>query len=51
MGLIRIGNAPCSWGSLEFDGFEGEPIGYQQMFDLHPSSNGGLALALADEEC
>jgi len=27
----RIGNAPCSWGSLEFEGLEGKPIGYQQM--------------------
>ena len=33
MGTIRIGNAPCSWGSLEFEGLAGEPIGYQQMLD------------------
>lgn len=33
MSKIQIGNAPCSWGSLEFDGLEGEAIGYQQMLD------------------
>jgi len=30
---IRIANAPCSWGALEFDGLAGEPIGYAQMLD------------------
>ncbi len=30
---IQIGNAPCSWGSLEFDGLEGETIGHVQMLD------------------
>ncbi len=30
---IRVGNAPCSWGSLEFDGLEGKAIGYPQMLD------------------
>ena len=30
---IRIANAPCSWGSLEFEGLEGNAIGYQQMLD------------------
>lgn len=30
---IRIGNAPCSWGSLEFEGLAGEAIGYAQMLD------------------
>lgn len=33
MSKIRIANAPCSWGSLEFDGLEGEAIGYPQMLD------------------
>lgn len=33
MNTIRIGNAPCSWGSLEFDGLEGKVIGYAQMLD------------------
>lgn len=28
-----IGNAPCSWGTLEFEGQGGEPIGYRQMLD------------------
>jgi inosose dehydratase len=30
---IRVGNAPCSWGSLEFDGMAGKTIGYSQMLD------------------
>lgn len=31
---IQVANAPCSWGSLEFeDVSEGEEIGYQQMLD------------------
>ncbi len=33
MTAIRVGNAPCSWGTLEFDGLEGERIGYTQMLD------------------
>ena len=33
MTTIRVGNAPCSWGSLEFDGLEGEAIGWAQMLD------------------
>ncbi|MCC7373083.1 MAG: TIM barrel protein [Verrucomicrobiales bacterium] len=33
MNTIRIGNAPCSWGSLEFDGMKGKAIGYAQMLD------------------
>ena len=31
--MIRIGNAPCSWGSLEFDDLEGDAIGCLQMLD------------------
>lgn len=30
---IQVGNAPCSWGSLEFEGMEAEPIRYPQMLD------------------
>jgi inosose dehydratase len=30
---IRIANAPCSWGALEFEGLEGEEIAYGQMLD------------------
>jgi inosose dehydratase len=30
---IRIANAPCSWGSLEFEGLSGEGIAYGQMLD------------------
>ncbi len=33
MSKIRIANAPCSWGLLEFEGLEGEAIGYEQMLD------------------
>ena len=33
MQKIRVGNAPCSWGSLEFEGLENEPIGFAQMLD------------------
>ena len=30
--MIKIANAPCSWGVLEFD-LEGEPVGYAQVLD------------------
>lgn len=30
---IRIANAPCSWGALEFEGLSGESIAYGQMLD------------------
>ncbi len=30
---IPIANAPCSWGTLEFEGLEGERIAYGQMLD------------------
>jgi inosose dehydratase len=30
--MIKIGNAPCSWGVLEFD-LEGEAAGYSQVLD------------------
>lgn len=33
MGTILVGNAPCSWGTLEFEGLPQQPIGYQQMLD------------------
>jgi inosose dehydratase len=33
MPQFRVGNAPCSWGSLEFEGAKGESIGYAQMLD------------------
>ena len=29
---IKIANAPCSWGVLEFE-LEGEAMGYQQVLD------------------
>ncbi len=31
--MLRVANAPCSWGSLEFEGLAGESIGYEQMLD------------------
>ncbi len=33
MGGLRVGNAPCSWGTLEFEGVKGEQIGYARMLD------------------
>lgn len=33
MNRIEVGNAPCSWGVLEFEGLEANPIGYPQMLD------------------
>ena len=30
--MIKIANAPCSWGALEFD-LAQEPLGYQQVLD------------------
>lgn len=33
MEQIRIANAPCSWGALEFEGMKGEQIPYGQMLD------------------
>jgi inosose dehydratase len=30
---IRIANAPCSWGALEFEGMKGEQIPYGRMLD------------------
>ncbi len=31
--MLRVGNAPCSWGSLEFEEAKGESIGFAQMLD------------------
>jgi inosose dehydratase len=33
MSTIRIANAPCSWGSLEFEGLQGKGVQYGQMLD------------------
>lgn len=33
MDVIRVANAPCSWGSLEFDGIPRETITWEQMLD------------------
>jgi len=30
---IRIANAPCSWGSLEFEGLDGRAVPYERMLD------------------
>jgi inosose dehydratase len=45
MATIRIANAPCSWGSLEFEGLEGQAIPYGQMLDeLKDTGYGGTEL-------
>ena len=45
MAEILIGNAPCSWGTLEFDDLGGESIGYEQMLDeLAATGYGGSEL-------
>ena len=33
MTSLRVGNAPCSWGTLEFEGVGGARIGHEQMLD------------------
>ncbi len=33
MELIRVGNAPCSWGTLEFEQARGEQIAFDRMLD------------------
>ncbi len=33
MSTLRVGNAPCSWGTLEFEGAKGESIGFARMLD------------------
>jgi hypothetical protein len=33
MSKIQVGNAPCSWGTLEFEGYNTNSIGYKQMLD------------------
>ena len=33
MNKIQVGNAPCSWGTLEFEGLNANPIDYTQMLD------------------
>ncbi|HEV2580197.1 MAG TPA: TIM barrel protein [Ktedonobacteraceae bacterium] len=30
---IRVANAPCSWGALEFEGLQGEEVPYSRMLD------------------
>lgn len=33
MGALRVGNAPCSWGTLEFEEAQGKQVPYRQMLD------------------
>lgn len=33
MAAMQIGNAPCSWGTLEFENVKAEQIGYSRMLD------------------
>jgi inosose dehydratase len=45
MSAIRIANAPCSWGYLEFEGLEGQGALYGQMLDeLKETGYGGTEL-------
>jgi inosose dehydratase len=30
---LRVGNAPCSWGTLEFEGTKADQIGFERMLD------------------
>ena len=30
---LKVGNAPCSWGTLEFEATKGEQIGFSRMLD------------------
>ena len=42
--MIKVANAPCSWGVLEFD-FDGEVIGYAQVLDeIHETGYAGTEL-------
>jgi inosose dehydratase len=33
MAVMRVGNAPCSWGTLEFEQAKAQQIGYSRMLD------------------
>ena len=33
MATLRVGNAPCSWGTLEFDETQGEQVEFSRMLD------------------
>ena len=33
MSTLRVGNAPCSWGTLEFEGMKSEQIDFHRMLD------------------
>jgi inosose dehydratase len=33
MTRLRVGNAPCSWGTLEFEGMKAEQIDFSRMLD------------------
>ncbi len=45
MSKFLVGNAPCSWGTLEFEGTGGEQIGFDRMLDeLAESGYGGAEL-------
>ena len=33
MALLRVGNAPCSWGTLEFEEAQAGQIPYSRMLD------------------
>jgi len=33
MNKLRVGNAPCSWGTLEFEGTKADQVGFDRMLD------------------
>lgn len=43
----QVGNAPCSWGSLEFEGMEGKAVPFGQMLD-ELSDTGYVGTELGD---
>ncbi|MFH1573016.1 MAG: TIM barrel protein [Acidobacteriota bacterium] len=47
MNQIRIANAPCSWGTLEFEGMKGERVPYGRMLD-EMSAAGYVGTELGD---
>lgn len=47
MASLKVGNAPCSWGTLEFESAKGEPIGFSRMLD-ELAATGYTATELGD---
>jgi len=47
MGRFPVGNAPCSWGTLEFEGLGGEQVPWRRMMD-ELAETGYTGLELGD---